>query len=141
MDNVGIVVEDLDRAIEFFEALGMELEGTALIDGDWAARVVGLDQQVVDIAMMRIPTGDGRVELARYRSPAAVRTLPYGAPANTLGYRRIMFEVDDIDAMVQRLCALGGELAGEIARYADVYRLCYLHGPEGIVIGLAQPLR
>ena len=140
MDNVSIVVEDLDAVIEFFEVLGMELEGRAVVDGDWAARVVGLDHQEVDIAMLRTPGGDGRIELARYRTPAPIPGVPHDAPSNTLGYRRVMFAVDDIDDVVARAVAGGGALVGEVARYEDIYRLCYLRGPEGIVVGLAEAL-
>jgi catechol 2,3-dioxygenase-like lactoylglutathione lyase family enzyme len=140
MDNVGIVVDDLEAAIAFFVVLGMELEGKALVEGRWAARVVGLDDQRVDIAMMRTPDGHGRIELARYHTPAAISGVPEDAPANTLGIRRIMFAVDDIDDDVARLCAHGAELVGEVVQYEDSYRLCYIRGPEGIVVALAEEL-
>lgn len=140
MDNVGIVVDDLEAAIAFFVELGMELEGTALVEGRWAARVVGLDDQRVDIAMMRTPDGHGRVELMKYHTPAAISGVPEDAPANTLGIRRIMFAVEDIDDDVARLRARGAELVGEVVRYEDSYRLCYIRGPEGIVVALAEEL-
>ncbi len=140
MDNVLIVVEDLEAATAFFAELGMELDGETQVEGDWVDRVIGLDGVRADIAMMRTPDGHGRIELTRFRTPPAVRAEPQSAPANTLGIGRIMFAVDDIDDVVARLRGLGGELVGEIAQYEDVYRLCYLRGPEGIVIGLAERL-
>ncbi len=140
MDNVLIVVEDLEAAKAFFAELGMELEGETPVEGRWVDRVVGLDGVRADIAMMRTPDGHGRVELTRFHTPPAVRAEPEDAPANALGIRRIMFAVDDIDDVVARLRDHGAELVGEIARYEDVYRLCYLRGPEGIVIGLAERL-
>ncbi len=140
MDNVGIVVDDLEAAIAFLVELGMELEGRAPIEGRWAARVVGLDDQRVEVAMMRTPDGNGRVELAKYHAPTAIQGVPEDAPANTLGVRRIMFTVDDIDDVVARLRTHGAELVGEVAQYEDSYRLCYVRGPEGIVFGLAEQL-
>ena len=140
MDNVGIVVEDLDAAIAFFTELGMELEGKARIEGLWADRTVGLDGVRSDIAMMRTPDGHGRVELTKFHTPPAARAEPENAPANTLGIRRIMFTVDDVDDVVARLRSHGAELVGEIAQYEDIYRLCFLRGPEGIIIGLAEQL-
>jgi catechol 2,3-dioxygenase-like lactoylglutathione lyase family enzyme len=140
MDNIGIVVDDLDAVIAFFEELGMELEGKAVVDGRWAARVVGLDDQRVDIAMMRTPDGYGRIELAKYHTPKAISGVPQDTPANTLGIRRIMFAVDDIDDDIARLRAHGAELVGEVVQYEDSYRLCYLRGPEGIVVALAEEL-
>ncbi|MFD9948247.1 VOC family protein [Nonomuraea sp. NPDC059023] len=140
MDNIGIVVDDLDVVIAFFTELGMELENKALIEGLWAARVVGLDEQRVDIAMMRTPDGHGRIELAKYHTPEAIGGVPQDAPANTLGIRRIMFAVDDIDGVLARLRTHGAELVGEVAQYEDSYRLCYVRGPEGIVIALAEEL-
>ena len=140
MDNVGIVVDDLEAAIAFFVELGMELEGKALVEGRWAARVVGLDDQRVDIAMMRTPDGHGRIELAKYHMPTAVSGVAEDAPGNTLGIRRIMFAVDDIDAAVAGLRAHGAELVGEVAQYHDSYRLCYVRGPEGIIVALAEQL-
>jgi catechol 2,3-dioxygenase-like lactoylglutathione lyase family enzyme len=140
MDNVLIVVDDLEAAKAFFAELGMELQGETQVEGDWAGRVVGLDGVRSDIAMMRTPDGHGRVELAKFHTPPAVRAEPESAPANALGIRRIMFAVDDIDDVVARLRGHGGELVGEIAQYEDKYRLCFLRGPEGIIIGLAEEL-
>ncbi len=141
MDNVLIVVDDLEAAKAFFAELGMELEGETQVEGPWADRVVGLDGVRADIAMMRTPDGHGRVELSKFHAPPAVRAEPEDAPANALGLRRIMFAVDDIDDVVTRLRKHGAELVDEIAQYEDSYRLCFLRGPEGIVIGLAEPLR
>jgi len=141
MDNVGIVFEDLAPAIAFFAELGLELQGEMTIEGDWSDRVVGLKGQRVDIAMMRTPDGKTGVELMRYQKPKAIPGVPKDAPANTLGIRRIMFAVDDIDDTVARLRKRGAELVGEIVNYEDVYRLCYLRGPEGVVVALAQQLR
>jgi catechol 2,3-dioxygenase-like lactoylglutathione lyase family enzyme len=140
MDNVLIVVEDIEAAKAFFAELGMELEGETTVEGDWAGRVVGLENVRADIAMMRTPDGHGRVELTRFHTPPAVRAEPEDAPANALGIRRIMFAVDDLDDTVARLRPHGAELAGEIAQYEDSYRLCFLRGPEGIIIGLAEEL-
>jgi catechol 2,3-dioxygenase-like lactoylglutathione lyase family enzyme len=140
MDNVLIVVDDLEAAKAFFAELGMELEGEARNEGRWVDRVVGLDDVRSDIAMMRTPDGHGRLELAKFHTPPAVRAEPESAPANTLGIRRIMFAVDDIDDVVARLRSHGAELIGEIAQYEDIYRLCFLRGPEGIIIGLAEQL-
>jgi len=137
MDNVGIVVEDLDAAIEFFIELGLELEGRAEVDGDWADGVTGLRDMQVEIAMMRTPDGHSRLELSRFLAPAVVadhRT----APVNALGYLLVMFAVDDIDDTLARLSKRGAKLVGELVQYKDVYRLCYIRGPEGILIGLAQ---
>ena len=141
MDNVGIVFEDLAPAIAFFAELGLDLQGEMTIEGDWSDRVVGLKGQRVDIAMMRTPDGKTGVELMRYQKPKAIPGVPKDAPANTLGIRRIMFAVDDIDDTVARLRKRGAELVGEIVNYEDVYRLCYLRGPEGVVVALAQQLR
>ncbi|MFI6813377.1 VOC family protein [Nonomuraea sp. NPDC050328] len=140
MDNIGIVVEDLDTVIAFFVEIGMEVEGRAPIEGPWAARVVGLEDQRVEVAMLRCPDGHGRVELAKYHLPEAVAGVPENAPANTLGIRRIMFAVDDIDDVLARLRTHGAELVGEVAQYEDSYRLCYVRGPEGLVVALAQQL-
>ena len=140
MDNVLIVVEDLETAKAFFAELGMELEGETTVEGRWVDRVVGLDDVRADVAMMRTPDGHSRIELTKFHNPPAVRAEPESAPANTLGIRRVMFAVDDIDEVVDRLRRHGGELVGEIAQYEDVYRLCYLRGPEGIMIGLAERL-
>lgn len=140
MNHVGITVNDLDGAIAFFTELGMELEGTMRVEGAWAARVVGLESQSCDIAMMRTPDGHGRIEFVKYHDPEAVPGVPEDAPANTLGIRRMMFAVDDIDDTIARLQALGAELVGEVAQYEDIYRLCYLRGPEGIVVALAEQI-
>jgi catechol 2,3-dioxygenase-like lactoylglutathione lyase family enzyme len=140
MDNVLIVVDDLEAAKAFFAELGMELEGETQVEGPWADSTVGLEGVRADIAMMRTPDGHSRIELSKFHSPKAVRAEPESAPANTLGIRRIMFAVDDIDDVVARLRGHGGELVGEIAQYEERYRLCFLRGPEGIVIGLAEQL-
>ena len=140
MDHVGVVVDDLEAAIAFFADLGMELEGEAPIEGPWVDRVNGLDGVRVDIAMMRTPDGHGRLELTKFHTPTAVSAEPANAPGNTLGLRTIMFAVDDIDATVARLRARGAELVGEVAQYQDSYRLCYVRGPEGIIVALAEQL-
>jgi catechol 2,3-dioxygenase-like lactoylglutathione lyase family enzyme len=140
MDNVLIVVDDLDAGISFFVELGMELEGKEPVQGRWVERVIGLDDVRQDIAMLRTSDGHGRIELARFHTPTAVRAEPKDAPANTLGIRRIMFAVDDIEDVVARLGARGAELVGELARCEDGYRLGYVRGPEGIVVGLAEQL-
>ncbi len=140
MDNVLIVVDDLEAAKAFFIELGMELEGEMPLEGRWVDRVVGLENVRCEIAMMRTPDGHGRIELTRFRAPAAVKAEPENAPVNTLGIRRIMFAVDDIEDVVARLRAHGAELVGEIARYEDMYRLCYIRGPEGITVALAEQL-
>ena len=140
MDNVLIVVEDLEAAKAFFTELGMELDGETTVEGPWADQTVGLKDVRADIAMMRTPDGHSRVELSKFHSPPAVRHEPQDAPSNALGMRRIMFAVDDIDDVVARLLNQGGELVGEIAQYEDMYRLCFLRGPEGIVVGLAEEL-
>jgi catechol 2,3-dioxygenase-like lactoylglutathione lyase family enzyme len=139
MDNVGIVVEDLDAAIEFFTELGLELEGRAPIEGDWAAGVTGLRNMRVEIAMMRTPDGHSRIELSRFLAPPVVADHR-SAPVNALGYLRVMFTVEDIDDTLARLGKRGAQLVGEVVRYQDSYRLCYIRGPEGILIGLAQEL-
>jgi catechol 2,3-dioxygenase-like lactoylglutathione lyase family enzyme len=141
MDHVGIVVEDLKAAIAFFKELGMELEGEMPVEGEWVDRVVGLEGVHVDIAMMRTPDGHGKLELTKFRRPQAISNEPKDAPANTIGIRRIMFAVDDIQEVVSRLRTHGGELVGEIADYRDIYRLCYVRGPDGIIVALAQELR
>ena len=140
MDNVLIVVEDLEAAKAFFAELGMELEGETQVEGDWAGRVVGLHDVRADIAMLRTPDGHGRVELSRFHTPPAVRAEPEDAPANALGIRRIMFAVEDIDGVVTRLRSHGAKLVDEIVQYGDSYRLCFIRGPEGILIGLAEQL-
>ena len=139
MDNIGIVVESLDNAISFFAELGMKLEGRATIEGEWAGRVTGLGNQSVEIAMMVTPDNHSRLELSRFIDPPVVadhRT----APVNALGYLRVMFAVDDIDEMLGRLRKLGAQLVGEVVRYEDSYKLCYIRGPEGLLIGLAEEL-
>jgi len=138
MDNVAIVVDDLEATIAFFGELGMELEGRAQIEGPWADRTVGLDGVRSEIAMMRTPDGHGRLELTKYHAPAAVSVEP--PPPNTLGLHRVMFAVDDIDATVAGLRAHGAQLLGEVAQYEDSYRLCYLRGPAGIIVALAEQL-
>ncbi len=140
MHHVSVVVDDLEEAKAFFAALGMELEGQAPIEGEWADRVNGLDGIRVDIAMMATPDGHGRLELTKFHHPAVVRAEPEDALGNTLGLRSVMFAVDDIDATVADLRALGAELIGEVVRYQDVYRLCYVRGPAGIIVALAEEL-
>ena len=140
MDNVGIVVADLDAAIDFFRELGLEFEGSAFVEGEWAGSVTGLGDQRVEVAMMRTPDGHSRLELSRFLAPAVIadhRT----APVNALGYLRVMFTVEDIRDTLARLSKRGAELVGEVVDYEDIYRLCYIRGPEGILIGLAQELR
>jgi catechol 2,3-dioxygenase-like lactoylglutathione lyase family enzyme len=140
MDNVGIVVEDLVATIEFFRELGLELEGRAMVEGEWAGRVTGLGDQRVEIAMMRTPDGHSRLELSRFLAPPVVADHR-NAPVNALGYLRVMFAVDDIDETLARLREHGAELvSSEVVQYEDVYRLCYIRGPEGLLIGLAQEL-
>src|SRR6476659_2367225 len=138
MDNVGIVFEDLPAAIAFFKELGLEVEGEMQIEGDWADRTVGLDGIRCDIAMMRTPDGHGKLELAKYHNPKAVGATPPSPPPNTQGLHRVMFAVDDIDDTVARLRTHGAELLGQIARYEDLFRLCYLRGPAGIIVALAE---
>ncbi len=140
MDNVLIVVEDLETAKAFFAELGMELEGETTVEGPWVGRVIGLNDVRANIAVMRTPDGHSRVELTKFHTPPPVKAEPESAPANALGLRRIMFAVADIDEVVARLRSHGGELVGEIVQYQDIYRLCYVRGPEGIVIGLAEQL-
>jgi catechol 2,3-dioxygenase-like lactoylglutathione lyase family enzyme len=138
MDNMGIVVEDLAAAIEFFRALGMELEGTGMVEGEWAGRVTGLGDQRVEIAMMRMPDGHGRLELSRFIEPRVIEDHRT-APVNALGYLRVMFAVDDLDETLERLREHGAELVSDgIVDYAESIRLCYIRGPEGLLIGLAQ---
>jgi catechol 2,3-dioxygenase-like lactoylglutathione lyase family enzyme len=140
MDNVLIVVEDLEAAKAFFAELGMELEGETTVDGPWVDSTVGLTGVRADITMMRTPDGHGRVELSRFHTPPAVRAEPENAPTNALGIRRIMFTVDDVDDVVDRLRNHGGELVGEITQYKDLYRLCFVRGPEGFIVGVAEQL-
>ena len=139
MDNMGIVVEDLRGTIDFFRELGLELEGRTTIEGEWAGRVTGLGDQHVEIAMMRTPDGHSRLELSRFLAPPVVADHR-NAPVNALGYLRVMFTVEDIDDTLARLGKRGAELVGEVVQYEDKYRLCYIRGPEGILIGLAQQL-
>src|SRR5215472_9209538 len=136
MDNVGVVVDDLAAAIAFFVELGLELEGEAAVEGRWVDRVVGLEGVRVDIAMMRTPDRHGRLELMKFHSPPTASAEPKNAPANTLGIRRIMFAVEDIEGGLARLRAHGAELVGELAKYEDKYQLCYVRGPEGIIVAL-----
>ena len=139
MDNVGIVVESLDTTIAFFAELGLELEGRATIEGEWAGRVTGLRDQRVEIAMMRTPDGHGRIELSRFLTPPPVADHR-NAPVNALGYLRVMFTVDDIDETLAKLLTRGAQLVGEVVQYEEAYRLCYIRGPEGLLIGLAEQL-
>ena len=140
MDNVGIVVDDLPATIAFFRELGLELEGRAMVEGEWAGRVTGLGDQRVEIAMMRTPDGHGRIELSRFLTPPVVADHR-NAPVNALGYLRVMFAVDDIDETLARLRKHGAELvSSEVVQYGDSIRLCYIRGPEGLLIGLAQEL-
>jgi catechol 2,3-dioxygenase-like lactoylglutathione lyase family enzyme len=139
MDNVGIVVESLDAATAFFVELGMELEGRATVEGEWAGRVTGLGDQCVEIAMMRTPDGHGRLELSRFLTPPTVADHR-NAPVNALGYLRVMFAVEDIDDTLARLRPHGAELVGDLVQYENEYRLCYVRGPEGILIGLAEQI-
>jgi catechol 2,3-dioxygenase-like lactoylglutathione lyase family enzyme len=139
MDNMGIVVEDLQATIAFFQELGLELEGQTTVDGEWAGRVTGLGNQRVEIAMMRTPDGHSRLELSRFLMPPTVADHRH-APVNALGYLRAMFAVDDVDDTLARLRKLGAELVGEVVQYKDAYRLCYIRGPEGLLIGIAQEL-
>ncbi|WP_432186364.1 VOC family protein [Streptomyces sp. Tue6028] len=140
MDNVLIVVADLDAVIAFFVELGMELEGRMRLEERWVERVIGVDDARQEIAMLRTPDGHGRIELAMFHTPEAISVEPKDAPANTLGIRRVMFAVDDIDDVIARLRTHGAELVGDVAQFEDIYRLCYVRGPEGIVVGLAEQL-
>ncbi len=139
MDNVGIVVEDLPATVAFFRELGLEVEGQGTIEGEWAGRVTGLGEQRVEIAMLRTPDGHGRLELSRFLSPPVVADHRE-APVNALGYLRVMFAVDDIDDTLARLREHGAQLVGDVVQYEEAYRLCYIRGPEGLLIGLAQQL-
>jgi len=141
MDNVLIVVEDMEAAKAFFFELGMELEGEMPLEGRFVDRVVGLENVRCEIATLRTPDGHGKVELSKFHAPAAIRSEPQNAPANTLGIRRIMFAVDNVDDVVTRLRTHGAELVGEVAQYEDIYRVCFIRGPEGIILGLAEELR
>jgi catechol 2,3-dioxygenase-like lactoylglutathione lyase family enzyme len=139
MDNIGIVVESLDEAVSFFTELGLTLEGRAMIEGEWAGRVTGLGDQRVEIAMMVTPDGHSRLELSRFLAPSVVADHR-NAPVNALGYLRVMFAVEDIDETLERLRKRGAELVGDVVQYKDAYRLCYIRGPEGILIGMAEEL-
>jgi catechol 2,3-dioxygenase-like lactoylglutathione lyase family enzyme len=139
MDNVGIVVESLDAAISFFSELGLELEGRTMIEGEWSGRVTGVRDQRVEIAMMRMPDGNGRIELSRFHAPP-VEGDHRNAPVNSLGYLRVMFAVEDLDDTLARLRKHGAQVVDEVVEYQDVYRLCYVRGPEGILIGLAEQI-
>ena len=139
LDNMGIAVADLDATVRFFEALGLELEGRASIEGEWAGRVTGLGHQRVEIAMMVTPDGHSRLELSRFLDPPVVADHR-NAPVNALGYLRVMFAVTDLDATLARLLAQGAKLVGDVVQYEDLYRLCYIRGPDGLLIGLAEQL-
>ena len=140
MDNILIVVNDLEAVVAFFTELGLEVEGRTTVEGEWVDRVIGLDGARSEIVMMRTPDGNGRLELDRFITPQPVRAEPEDVPVNALGIRRIMFAVDDIDDLVARLQARGTELMGEVMQYEDQYRLCYVRGPEGIMVGLAEEI-
>ena len=140
MDNVGIVVESLDAAIDFFAELGLRLEGRAMIEGEWAGRITGLGDQRVEIAMLVTPDGHSRLELSRFLAPTVIADHR-AAPVNALGYLRVMFAVDDLDETLSRLRERGAQLVGEVVQYKEAYRLCYIRGPEGLLIGLAEELR
>lgn len=139
MDNVGIVVEDLKAVVEFFTELGLEVEGETIVEGEWVDQVIGLEGVRSDIVMMRTPDGYSRLELSRFQKPKAI-SAEANTPVNTLGIRRLMFAVTDIDDVIARLQKHGAELIGEVTQYEDIYRLCYLRGPEGIIIALAEEL-
>ena len=140
MDNVLIVVDDLDAVVAFFVELGLELAGKGPVEGRWVERVIGIDDVREEVAMLRTPDGRNAIELAKFHTPEAIRMVPPDAPTNVLGIRRIMFAVEDIDDVVARLRARGAELVGEVVQYEDMYRLCYVRGPEGIIVGLAQEI-
>lgn len=140
MDHVSVVVGDLEAAVAFFTELGLERDGEALVEGRWVDRVNGLDDVRADITMMRTPDGHGALELTRFRTPALVSAEPENAPPNTLGLRSVMFAVDDLDDVLARLRGHGAELVGEVARYEDLYRLCYVRGPAGVIVALAEQL-
>ena len=139
MDNIGIVVESLDKAVAFFSELGLKLEGRAMIEGEWAGRVTGLGQQRVEVAMMVTPDGHSRLEISQFLTPPVVADHR-NAPVNALGYLRVMFTVDDIDELLSRLLKHGAQLVGEVVQYEDSYRLCYIRSPDGLLIGLAQEI-
>jgi catechol 2,3-dioxygenase-like lactoylglutathione lyase family enzyme len=139
MDNVGIVVDDLDEAIDFFRELGLDLEGRAMVEGEWAGRVTGVVDQRVEIAMMRTPDGHSRIELSRFLTPAVVADRR-NDPVNTLGYLRVMFAVEDLDDTLERIRRRGARLVGDVVQYENTYRLCYIRGPGGLLVGLAEDL-
>lgn len=141
LDHISVVVDDLEAGIAFFAALGMEVEGRMPVEGPWVDRVSGVEGSRVEIAMLRTPDGHGRLELTRFHAPAAISAEPAVAPANTLGLRSVMFAVDDLDAAVATLRAHGAELIGEVVEYEAIYRLCYMRGPAGIIVALAQKLQ
>ncbi len=141
LDHIGAIVDDLDTAVAFFSELGLEVEGSAPIEGPWVEAVNAIEGLRVDVVMMRTPDGQGRLELTKFRHPPVIRTEPEIMPPNTLGYRQVMFQVDDIEDTVERLRGHGGTLIGEIAQYEDIYRVCYMHGPAGMIVALAQDLR
>jgi len=141
MDNVGIVFDDLDAAVDFFLELGLELDGRMTVEGEWSDRIVGLKDQRVDIAMLKTPDGHSKLELMSYQRPNVIRPEPQNAPANTLGIRRLMFAVDDINDTISRLHPHGAELVGEVVQFEDMFLLCYLRGPEGVIVALAEELR
>lgn len=140
MDNVGIVVDDLKAAVAFFLELGLELEGETTVEGSWVDRTIGLNGVKCDIAMLRTPDGHARLELSKFHAPPVIRRMPEPAPVNALGYLRVMFAVDDIEDVLTRLQGHGAELVGEVVQYEDIYRLCYIRGPEGVMIGLAEQI-
>ena len=140
LDNVGIVFDNLDAAVAFFVELGLELEGRMSVEGEWSDRIVGLDGQRVDVAMMRTPDGHGKLELMSYQTPEMISPEPRNAPPNTLGLRRLMFAVDDIEDTIGRLRTHGAELIGEVVQYENIFLLCYLRGPEGVIVALAEEL-
>ena len=140
MDNVGIVVDDLEAAVAFFIELGLVLEGETTVEGSWVDRTVGLDGVKCDVAMLRTPDGHSRLELSKFHAPAVIRRTPEQAPVNALGYLRVMFAVDDLRDALKRLQARGATLVGEVVQYEDAYLLCYVRGPDGIIVGLAEPL-
>ncbi len=139
MNNIGIVVESIDNAIRFFTEIGLQLEGRTMVEGEWAGKVTGLENQSVEIAMMVTPDGHSRLELSRFMRPETISDHR-DAPVNSLGYLRVMFTVENLDELVTRLSNQGARLVGEIVRYEDIYRLCYIRGPEGILVGLAEQL-
>ncbi len=141
MDHVGVVVDDLQAAIAFFVELGMEVEGEMPVEGPWVDQVVAIDGVRVDMAMLRTPDGHSKIELTKFHAPRATRLEPKDAPVNLIGIRNVMFAVDDIDETIARLRSHGAELVGEVARYEDMYRLCYVRGPEGIIVALAEELK